>query len=587
MDPYNTLSERIRGGTYRSGDHLASERSLAEECGVDRGTVRRAIARLAHEGFLERRPGCRPVVLGTPAPPNGEASIALIISSEDPFRGASLVVRGCEAELREAGFRLIYINTWAPSRDVRLKRERDALDDLLQHPTSGLIIWSHEPARSLPILEELHKRGMAIVAIDRHAPSAAVDFVGLDNGAAAGDVADHLYRLGHRRMAVAAPEGDNTFGIPERVHGFLAALRRHGSPSAEDVVFRLPLGSPTVATDAMRPGTFGPEGVSAILAVTDDCSSLAAEAVNSLGLRVPDDVSIIGFGDIDAPLVPQNRFGQVRQGFERLGQYAARLVLRRIKDPGRPPQQVLLQATIEDGATVRPITQAIDDSTPSDSIQPRMHEEQTEMPIGLYALASPGRSACGLATRFGIIGYLHDPASFYYPERADAEIIWASEGFVEYRFPNKAPDGAGIERLEVSFEACAETANYDNDFPSDITVWVNGHDIGTWTCPGDFGGRRGRLNPGWWSDWFTQYGMLKTWTVDHTGCRIDGVLASDATIADLCLEGDFISLRIGVKPEAAHQGGFNLFGRGFGDHEQDITLSQFFTDRASNGHEAP
>ena len=53
--------------------------------------------------------------------------------------------------------------------------------------------------------------------------------------------------------------------------------------------------------------------------------------------------------------------------------------------------------------------------------------------------------------------------------------------------------GARIGRLDLSAEICSEVAGFDNRWASDITVWINDVEIGTWTSPGDFGGERGRL----------------------------------------------------------------------------------------------
>jgi predicted transcriptional regulator len=145
-----------------------------------------------------------------------------------------------------------------------------------------------------------------------------------------------------------------------------------------------------------------------------------------------------------------------------------------------------------------------------------------------------------------------------------------------------------ITRLELSAELCSEAPHHNNDYPSDITVWVNDVEIGTWTSPGDFGGKRGRLNPPWWNDSHSQYGMLKIWSVDREGSYVDGTPASDNGLRRLMLAPQQpITVRIGIKPEAEHPGGFNLFGRGFGNYEQDVVLRLHYVNaqrqRRSNG----
>lgn len=195
------------------------------------------------------------------------------------------------------------------------------------------------------------------------------------------------------------------------------------------------------------------------------------------------------------------------------------------------------------------------------------------MPIGCYTAAGHIRPTCGLATRAGTIGVEDNPLVFYLPERFDAQLIWLRQGYLEYTFATLPLRGVALESLEVSFEACSEAMNFRNEWESDISVWLNHRLIGTWRSPGDFGGRRGVLNPDWWSDNATQFGHLKTWRVDEAGSFLDGARVSDTALADVGLqEGEFFTLRIGVAPDAQRIGGMNLFGAGFGDYPQHIVI---------------
>lgn len=194
------------------------------------------------------------------------------------------------------------------------------------------------------------------------------------------------------------------------------------------------------------------------------------------------------------------------------------------------------------------------------------------VPVGSYAEAEGIRPMCGLAGPEGSLGIMDNPASFYLPERMQAQLLWLTTGFLTYRLPTMPFGREALEWLEISFEACSEAINYRNEYPSDISLEVNGKHIGTWRSPGDFGGRRGVLNPEWWSDVCTQYGQLKTWHIDHEGSRLDHERISGVTLDDLGLEGDYFTLRIGVHPDAAYPGGLNLFGAGFGDYPQDIVV---------------
>ncbi len=195
------------------------------------------------------------------------------------------------------------------------------------------------------------------------------------------------------------------------------------------------------------------------------------------------------------------------------------------------------------------------------------------MPVGGYSTAEGIRATCGLAGITNMIGLMDVPSSFYLPERFSAQLIWMQQGFLEYRFSSIDSRFAGIDWLEISFEACSEAPLYRNPWKSDIAVEVNSRRLGIWTSPCDCGGRRGRLTPDWWSETSTQFGFLKTWRVDEKGTFLDSERIGDLCVADLALSpDDCISVRIGVPADAENVGGLNLFGEKFGDYPQGLQL---------------
>jgi len=197
---------------------------------------------------------------------------------------------------------------------------------------------------------------------------------------------------------------------------------------------------------------------------------------------------------------------------------------------------------------------------------------EIEMPIGLYTDCEV-TAPCGLVSDSAIIGSFDRTESFLDPHRASAQLIWFTWGWLEYSFPiNLAPDQE-ISSLSVSAELCSEFPGHRNDWPSEITVWIEGVEIGTWHSPGDMGGVRGSNSPEWWSLDNTQYGYRKEWRVTERGSQLDGSTISDVTLADLALEKKTkIRVCIGVKEGAEQRGGMNLFGSKFGNHRQDVVL---------------
>jgi predicted transcriptional regulator len=203
---------------------------------------------------------------------------------------------------------------------------------------------------------------------------------------------------------------------------------------------------------------------------------------------------------------------------------------------------------------------------------------EVEMPIGLYTSYEVS-APCGLCSTEGIIGYLDVPEDFLNPGRMKAGLLWFEKGHVEYKFPNNSLyKDKPIKKIELSAELSSETPGTNKNWLSDIMVWVNDVEIGYWTSPGDFGDRRGKLTPLWWKLEGSQYGLLKHWIVTEEGSFVDGVHVSDVTLKDLGLPAHHsIRVRIGIKEGAEHLGGLNIFGRGFGNYDQDLVLRLFFS----------
>jgi len=209
---------------------------------------------------------------------------------------------------------------------------------------------------------------------------------------------------------------------------------------------------------------------------------------------------------------------------------------------------------------------------PSMKREPQENIIEVEMPVGLYTgfRVSP---PCGLCSKDKIIGLLDVPASFHEPARSTAGLIWFERGFVEYKFPNNLPVDKELKKLEVSMELSSEVIGTSKNWPSDITVWINGVETGSWTSPGDFGDKRGKLTPEWWKLAGSQYGLLKRWSVTKTGSFVDGVKMSDVVISDLGIRNHTsIKVKIGIKENAKNIGGVNIFGNSFGNYAQDIVM---------------
>lgn len=195
---------------------------------------------------------------------------------------------------------------------------------------------------------------------------------------------------------------------------------------------------------------------------------------------------------------------------------------------------------------------------------------EVEIQVGHYSdyQAIP---TCGLATKDSIIGDFDDPRYFADPERINSEIIWLTEGFLEYRIPNYLKSNQSFREIQFSLELGSEAPGYCDNYPSDIFFYVNGIEIGSWTSPGDFGDKRGTFNPEWWPPHLNQYGMLKLIRITKEGSFIDGCRISDVGLNQIQLDyKSELTFRIAVNERSVNKRGLTIYGKHFGNYSQDL-----------------
>lgn len=201
---------------------------------------------------------------------------------------------------------------------------------------------------------------------------------------------------------------------------------------------------------------------------------------------------------------------------------------------------------------------------------------EVEIKIGHYS-GYEACPTCGLATKDSIIGQFDDPRYFADPQHIDAEIIWLTHGFLEYRIPNYLKANQTFTELQFILEMASEAPCYNNNWPSDIHFHLNDQELGIWTSPGDFGATRGTYNPDWWPPHLNQYGLLKLLRINEEGTFIDGCRISNRSIQDIQLnyQSD-LKLKISVPSGNDHSKGLTLFGKHFGNYNQDILVRVLF-----------
>lgn len=205
----------------------------------------------------------------------------------------------------------------------------------------------------------------------------------------------------------------------------------------------------------------------------------------------------------------------------------------------------------------------------------KIHQES--IPVGHFTdyFATP---TCGLATYTSYIGELDQPMYFMDPRRMEAEIVWLTKGFLEYKIPNYLmPQTQKPELLEIILELASEFPISNNNWPSSVAFHINDTYVGNWTIPGNFSDVRGKLNPDWWPDRNSQYGLLKTLRITRHETLVDGEPISDVTLNDIKLDGTLIKIKLEVE-ETDYAGGMTIFGKRFGNYPQHIIYKMYYSE---------
>lgn len=204
--------------------------------------------------------------------------------------------------------------------------------------------------------------------------------------------------------------------------------------------------------------------------------------------------------------------------------------------------------------------------------EPSKNIYETEIKVGQYSDYNV-YPTCGLASGTSLIGEVDDSRYFAHPDRIDSEILWFTRGYVEYMIPNFLPASQQIDQITISAELSSEAPGVNDVWPSDIHFYLNGICLGYWTSPGDFGNAKGIFTPDWWYPNWNQYGLLKLIVINHKGSFVDGLQISNVSLKDLNLDyRSPMKFKLGIPDDADHIGGLTIFGRNFGNYNQNIQV---------------
>lgn len=320
-------------------------REVAEDAGVSQATAARALNGYGSvsSGSLEKvtasaeRLGYKTNMIAQALRLGQTWTVGFVPGDiENPF--FATVARHLGDTLEAGGYMLLL-----SSSDERPDRERKIVQTLRAHMMSGLVIAPTAQERA-PHLEQLVNDGVPLVLIDRRIDGVNADTVTVNNEGAGFQAISHLIGLGHIRIAILTDDLQITSSA-ERFAGYQKALAVNNLPLDPQLI-GVGGSSREGARDAARRVLELRDRPTALFTSDNFMTEGALRAIRDAGLKMPEDISLVGFDDFDLTTFVSPAVTVVSQPIAELGQEAARLLLRRLAGATDEPQNVNLLAEL-------------------------------------------------------------------------------------------------------------------------------------------------------------------------------------------------------------------------------------------------
>lgn len=329
------LRDEIRRKKYATGEQLPNECALANRFGISRGTMHKALKMLGVERLIVSQRGrgtfvADPVFgrqLGTNA-----ALIGAMVWETRYYFGAIVQVASLHSAKRG------YVLT--TGSNATQEEERQHVEAFLRNGIRGIIL-TPRTAYSQGTCERLRKENLPVVLLDGILPGYDEDFVSVDNRKGTFLAAMHLIELGHRRLAYIGYDTPDDFPCkPERLAGFLDACQQAQVEvpgpwriDATEQNYR-----ETLVPILQAPGR--PTG---FVTYNDAWAVRIANLARELNLRIPEDLSVVGFDDSSMSKNDVVPITTVHPEFRQIGMMAVNLLIDKIENPdSRPTMSVLI-----------------------------------------------------------------------------------------------------------------------------------------------------------------------------------------------------------------------------------------------------
>ncbi len=358
---YSQLRSDIVSHKLRPLDRLPSEKHMAEQFGVSKITITRALQMLVNDGFIVRQQGKGSFVAEVPnsspltaTKPEKHMIIGFVIDEFDSSYGLELLkTMGDLAFEHEAFLIIIRSRSGQPTEEMALERLR-------QLGVNGLIVYPVSNEFYNPMIMRLHLEKVPMVLVDKSLSQLPIPAVTSDNYEAAYALTKHLMDLGHRKIGFASWPPDGTSSITDRFNGYLRAIADGRTPFGLDWCVRLPAEGSFETLDekgrqvreTLRRFLHSHPEVTAIVASQSNFAETLLEIAESEGRKVPGDLSIVCF---DLPQ-KSRQFTHVKQNEAELARMSFNLLMQAIRGEDLAGRSFVVPSSLIVGTTSGPVS---------------------------------------------------------------------------------------------------------------------------------------------------------------------------------------------------------------------------------------
>jgi GntR family transcriptional regulator of arabinose operon len=341
------IKRHLKDEHYQAGQKILSENELMTQFNVSRSTVRQTLAELVNEGVIYKKQGLGSFFSGKTQGTQNRSHLIGVIVPRLSFYIYPQIIQGIDDVAHKRRYNIVL-----GSSDVNPEKELVCLKQLLEKEIDGLLIepsggfQQFQDSQNFRVLKELK---IPVVFMDWAFDDPEVSYVSPNDFEGGFRATNYLIKAGHKRIACVYPN-DTLPGI-QRYQGYRKAL------ATDQLDYDSKFDQSTTILKWNEPGQIaamvrelielGDDKPTAVFFFNDDAAFQGYETVRNAGLKVPDDVSLIGFDDSEFAVRAEVPLTTMIHPKYQLGRWAAEILFAQLERKGQAtPQQILLNPAI-------------------------------------------------------------------------------------------------------------------------------------------------------------------------------------------------------------------------------------------------